>query len=351
MNILFPFYGDSIGGSHISTSIIIKNLKPPFNPIVIIHKEGVLSKYFESNNIPYEIDSQLKFHKAGFIKYFLSLTNYYRFLKKNKIEIIHTNEIDMHLTWILPSFIFMIKHLWHQRTPGPNKSIYFSLFANKVLTVSEYSKNSYPKLINSTLEVLYNPIPFIKEQKFILKNSNLVRLGWVGNFKSRRRFDILIEIISILEKTSNKKFSINVYGKTIEPLISIYKKQISDANLKSKFNFHGFESNLDKIYRSIDFLLATSENEAFGRTLVEAFSYKVPVIANDEGGHKEIVKNNISGFLIKNNDSVEYVKRILMLSNNIQDCERIVKNGYVRFRNKFSVEEHLNNIIDIYKKI
>ena len=351
MNILFPFYGDSIGGSHISSSVIIKNLKPPFNPIVILHKEGVLSKYFENNNIQYKIDSGLKSHKRGFINYFLSLPLYYKFLKKNKIQIIHTNEINMHLTWIWPSFIFNIKHLWHQRTPGPNKSIYFSLFANKVLTVSKYSKNSFPKIINSSLEVLYNPISFNGAHKLFQKNSNLIRIGWVGNFKLRRRFDVLIEIIRLLEKNTNQNFLIHVYGKTTEPLISTYNKQIHNYNFKSKFYFHGFESNLDLIYRSIDFLLATSENEAFGRTLVEAFSYKIPVIANDEGGHKEIVENSFSGFLIKNNDPIEYATKILSLIKNTHEYDRITTNAFLKFRNNFSVEEHLKNITKIYLKL
>tara|TARA_B110000503_G_C7156047_1_gene417355 strand:- start:357 stop:1412 length:1056 start_codon:yes stop_codon:yes gene_type:complete len=351
MNILFPFYGDSIGGSHISTSIIIKNLKTPFNPIVVLHKEGVLSKYFESNNIPFKIDSRLKFYKTGLINYFLSLHLYYKFLKKNKIQIIHTNEIDMHLTWILPSLFSHIKHLWHQRTLGPNKSIYFSIFATKVLTVSNYCKNSFPDFFKKRIEVLYDPISDNIYNEINNNNFEAIRLGWVGNLKHIKRFDILIKTAKHLELLTEKEVLINVYGKMFEPLFQEYQNQIKEAKLDSSFQFHGFENDLNLVYKEIDFLIATSENDAFGRTLVEAFSYNKLVLANNFGGHTEIIDNNISGFLINNNDPIEYATKILSLIKNTYEYDRITKNAFLKFRNKFSIEEHLKNITKIYMKL
>ena len=44
--ICFPLKSHSFGGSHKSALIIIKNIdKKIFNPIVVIHRRGVIEKY------------------------------------------------------------------------------------------------------------------------------------------------------------------------------------------------------------------------------------------------------------------------------------------------------------------
>ena len=60
--IIFPFVGDSIGGSHISTIITIKNLdKSKFSYQVIIEKKGPLEDFLRKENINYTLLNIKKF--------------------------------------------------------------------------------------------------------------------------------------------------------------------------------------------------------------------------------------------------------------------------------------------------
>ena len=46
IRICYPFVGDSIGGSHLSTIELIKKLdKSKFEIILILHKKGILYEY------------------------------------------------------------------------------------------------------------------------------------------------------------------------------------------------------------------------------------------------------------------------------------------------------------------
>lgn len=351
MNILFPFKGDSVGGSHISALLIVKNLDKNFNPIVLLHQDGELSKYLVQNNIPFIIDSKLKLYNSGIFSFFYSFYKYYKFFKIYNIKIVHTNEINMHLTWLFPCSLFKIKHLWHQRTPGPNKSMFLSFFSNQVVSVSSYSKKSFPSLISKGFKVLYDPFQINQSiNKNLIFEKKTIELGWVGNLKFRRRFDVVIEIMKLL-KSKDKLFKVHVFGTMTEPLISYYKNLINKYNLHSSFVFHGFENDPTNIYNQIDLLIATSENEAFGRTLVEAFSYKIPVLANNDGGHKEIIQNNITGYLISNNDPETYVSIITNLLNESTEYYNIVRNAHNRFQNEFTVKNHLDEMIKIYASL
>ena len=51
-NILFPFDGVSLGGSHLCALKIIDGLKKSkeFNPIVIVEKKGILTEILKKKN-------------------------------------------------------------------------------------------------------------------------------------------------------------------------------------------------------------------------------------------------------------------------------------------------------------
>ena len=106
INILFPYMGNSIGGSHISSLILVKNLPHPYHPIVLLHKRGPLANYLEENNIPYIREEKLFTDSNGKWQYIFAFSQFTNLLKRLKIDIVHTNEINMHTAWLLPTFFF-----------------------------------------------------------------------------------------------------------------------------------------------------------------------------------------------------------------------------------------------------
>jgi len=56
VNICFPFVGETVGGSHISTLLLLQNLAPDqFKPIIVLHRRGTLSEYLDKCGLSYEI--------------------------------------------------------------------------------------------------------------------------------------------------------------------------------------------------------------------------------------------------------------------------------------------------------
>tara|TARA_B110000046_G_C12973659_1_gene390122 strand:- start:4 stop:1098 length:1095 start_codon:yes stop_codon:yes gene_type:complete len=354
INILFPYMGNSIGGSHISSLILVKNLPQPYNPIVLLHKRGQLANYLEENKIPYFIDEKLISLSNGRWQYVYGFSQFTRLLKRLKIDIVHTNEINMHTTWLFPTFFSSVKHLWHQRTPGPTKSIFTSVLSSKVITISNYNKNSFPAFFRRKMEFVFNPFNFSSSENSLSgkKIDSTIHLAWVGNFHQRKRIDVFLKIIAELEKKPRMSPIVaHVYGTPLEPVLGKAKELINYEKITSKIHFHGFVNDISSELLKADILIASAEGEAFGRTLVEAAAIGIPIVANGEGGHKEIIVNGSTGILIPLNNIEKYVDSILELIKNNERRLLLIKNGYKHCRNIFSIEAHIIKITKIYNTL
>lgn len=67
---------------------------------------------------------------------------------------------------------------------------------------------------------------------------------------------------------------------------------------------------LAAIYQAADIFLGTATEEAFGQTIMEAQLCGLPVVAFHVGGVSEIVRNELTGKLVRNNDPAEAIAAI-----------------------------------------
>ena len=81
--------------------------------------------------------------------------------------------------------------------------------------------------------------------------------------------------------------------------------------------YHLAAHKLAEIYQAADLFLGTATEEAFGQTIMEAQLCGLPVVAFKAGGVEEIVRNEITGKLVRNGDAAEAITAIrLSLSDN-----------------------------------
>ncbi len=84
--------------------------------------------------------------------------------------------------------------------------------------------------------------------------------------------------------------------------------------------------------KKCDFVIATSENDTLGRTILEAMSLGIPVFATNLGGHKYIIKDNINGFLFDVENS-NILKKILFVHQNKIIKKKIINNAFIYLKN------------------
>lgn len=343
-NVLIPFKGDTVGGSHISTLIFLKELQNYYNLKIVLYKHGILEEILKKYKFQYKVEA-LQYTKYRYFNYInlYSIFQKVRYLKIKKISFVYTNDIEMHLTWVLPCILTGKNHIWHQRTPN-KKAILFSNFSNLV-TISEYTRKSFPRLLTKKAKVIYNP--FIIHKNLGKVCSRNPKLGFIGNLIKRKNLNVFIDILSNL----NNDFHGVVLGETREPEYSNAIKQINKLKINGRIDFKGLVFPIENYLSEIDILIAPATDEAFGRNLVEAMMLGIPVLALDYGGHKEIIEDEIDGFLIKDNNIDMYIEKIKLLVNNPDLYQAISKKAHKKASDKFSVDTHVKKMTEFYNEI
>ena len=100
-----------------------------------------------------------------------------------------------------------------------------------------------------------------------------------------------------------------------------------------------------------DLLIATSVNDGFGRSLVEAMLLGIPVIASNSGGHREIIKDGKNGYLVPPDDIETFVIKSLELLDNKAMIQTLTARAHKDAINRFTVERHVSSIMKIYSQI
>lgn len=213
-----------------------------------------------------------------------------------------------------------------------------------LVLVSKDLTNYYKDKVSAKCVYIPNLVSKASSQSD-LKNKNLVTIGRLSREKG---YLDLIDVFSLVhEKYPDWKLNIIGDGDEKNKLIS----KIHKCGLDDSVILHGFldRNQIGKILSKSSIYVMTSYTESFGIVLLEAFSYGVPCIAFDSAeGANEIISNNWDGYLVKDRNIDDMVKR---LSNLMDNYSRrfIMGQNAIKKSNKYSLEEVRDKWIKIIK--
>jgi glycosyltransferase involved in cell wall biosynthesis len=271
-------------------------------------------------------------------------------LKKPYIITIHDIYLINKKFWINWSSQKGISNLNRFTAPLFEKMI-LSLNPNIIHTVSETSKKDIKKYVNNKIVVIPNGIN-IEEYKSIYKVRNnkestksvlfIGRLVFYKNVQTIiKAFKIVLKSLPEYKliiigdgpyKTNLEKMTVNYTDKII------FKGRISDK-LKHKYIS---ESSL---------LLMPSTVEGFGIVVLEAYSYKKPVISSNIMPLPEIVINGITGYNVNPYDHKEWANKIIDLINNQEKNKRMGLKGHKMVLKNYTITRTVDKLESIYKSL
>ena len=120
----------------------------------------------------------------------------------------------------------------------------------------------------------------------------------------------------------------------------------------------GWRRDIPEIMASIDVFCLTSLWEGLPRTILEATSCGVPIVATDVGGNSEVIRDNINGYLVKPGDISTFAKKIegliLTLLPQIVNSPSIpvkIHEGTLTLDSSFDIKEMVKDIESLYNKV
>jgi glycosyltransferase involved in cell wall biosynthesis len=160
----------------------------------------------------------------------------------------------------------------------------------------------------------------------------------------------LIEAVPILKKIlgdeSDEEFELHFFGSGPS------EGQLVDQARglpKNCATFHGQQSDLERVYGSIDVLVVTSESEGLSMVIIEAMARGIPTIATQVGGNPSLVLPDRTGILVPYADPqalAEAMHRFLqerhLLASFGEAARQLVSES-------FSIEKTYQSYFELYK--
>ena len=371
MKILFPFVGDSVGGSHISTlelysSLIDENI----TTLIVLHEDNSpLSQYLRNKNIPFSIlkSSKLAGETSGKLSIIIGImTNFFhfsKFIKRHKIDIVHGNDLRINLSWSLPAKFVAKGFVWHQRTLLSNSKLWLLIryLCDYFVAISDVVMQSAPRNIQDhQKKMIYNPFNINSsinkelERKYTIEKynipSNYFLVGCVGRVVDYKNIDFIIKNISDIYYGINKNIYLIVAGAGSEEYVNELREYAYNVGVSDHIIFTGFINNPNRLISSLDLLVAPSRVDAFGRTIVEAMLQKTPVLAAKSGGHLNIISEGVNGMFYDPAIKGDFIKEFSTVIRN-RNVSALSNKAYHFAQDNFSSTQHLNNMLLVYNHL
>ncbi|KAK4098413.1 glycosyltransferase family 4 protein [Parathielavia hyrcaniae] len=166
----------------------------------------------------------------------------------------------------------------------------------------------------------------------------------VSRLAGEKGFGFLAGVVRELDRRG-LKFVLYVVGGNRNATVEGEIKALFDARLKEEGRvvFAGFcvGEKLAEAYASADVFLHCSVTETFGLVVLESMASGVPVVARDEGGPSDIVRDGETGYLTQPEDMGAFVDRVLVLATDDALRNRMSENA--RRQAEEATWERINN--------
>jgi len=358
-----------LGGAEKSLqSLIIGFRKKGYYVTAVIGEDGPLREWLEAENIIFKIIPQPSL-KTGKDKYLFPLNllifwlSVRVFLKKNSIDIVHTNTFRSRLYCSFLKLIYKCKLIAHVRDieySGFNKFLIEKY--DYTIAISEAVRESLLKNINvsseikNKIKVIHNGVEESELTCDEEVKNNILQIAMFSRYDEWKCQHILIEAIRLMRDKCGMlpaNLSFKLYGAPIREAEHEYYtrvvKLVEKYDLKSNVVFMGFCSAPLEEMRHIDLIICPSDNEPFGRVVIEAMSLKKLVFASNNGGIKEILgqKFNELTFMPRDPDSLSTLL-INYLENKSYFELKFRDELYKDYQSRFSVTQLIRKIEKLY---
>ena len=172
-------------------------------------------------------------------------------------------------------------------------------------------------------ESLFSPDPNLSKENIFLS---------IGRIQKQKRQLEAIEFLSSFREINNDfkcYFIGGPSGNSGDDYFAELKENVKELDLESHIEFLGNLSQIKirELLNRSKLLIHTSEYETFGLVAIEAHSVGVPVVSINQGSFKEIIDNNINGYIAESFEDKDLNEFILKIFNDNQYADYVSKSA------------------------
>jgi glycosyltransferase involved in cell wall biosynthesis len=374
--ILIVHHSAELYGADLSLLDLLSGLDMSrFTPIVCIPEQGPLVDRLKVLGIEVHITPLLKLSRHTLSTpwklplvlslVFRALREISTLVKGRKIDLVYTNTLAV-IAGALWAAKNRVPHVWHVREiiPRPRlASIFFraivSALSDQVICNSDETRRWIAPRSSATAVTVWNgtksidatlPLGDLRaaaRAKFNLAQDVPVVL-MVGRVNARKGQDLLLNAVEMIDRTVGVPFHLMFVGggapgetRSVKQLL----RNIAASTHRCQISVHSFADQINEYYLAADIVVVPSRHpESFGRVVIEAMSYGLPVIAAAHGGVLESVENKRTGLFFQPNNAHELYTQLMLLLKDGELRRRLGLAGRERQRDLFTVETYVEKV-------
>ena len=365
--ILFPFVGDSLGGSQIATLTLIRQLDAARHvPVLVLEQAGPLADRLTALRLPYltlgprALPGEAPRPLQALARLTRLLPANLALLRREDVWAVHTNDLRMHLAWGPAAKLAGRRFFWHVHVKLNDNALWRGLarLADGVLVVSETARRTLPARVRETAVLTPNPFEVgeppperLAARQALAQelrlDPSLPWLCFVGNLTRQKRPEVFVEALSALGRPACGL----IVGQDRDSLQAALQAQARSGGVAERLRFLGYREGLAPILAAADIVVAPGVNESFGRVPVEAMLAGTPVVAAASGGHLETVADGETGLLVPANDARAFAGAIVRLLDDAALAARLAEAARRQARERYDPRSYAERTMRLYDAV
>ena len=237
--------------------------------------------------VPFEkVHKDLDIHKEEYVKF----RNPFMF--RNSIVILHERKF-LAFFWFLNHVLFQnIKLVYiHHNVFSNHRRM--SIMPNTVVAISDEGVRNLYEFFDVPMEnihKIYNCVRDIHPKPHKVYDDGVVKILYPARINGQKR---QLEVVEHLKGKLSDKVKI-LFAGTGPNLEALKEATKGDGH----FECLGYRSDIYDLLQECDYMMLFSGHEGLPISLIEADMIGIPIICSNVGGNGEIVKNDISGYVL-----------------------------------------------------
>ena len=328
-----------------------------FMQVTVLVKDLPFSHYSLNSNIElislesklnHDMDSKLKRIGQTGISLTKSSFKLKKILKHRKFDLFYLahplNVLEFHIAYGIDNQVIITEHgdidAYNSVYRNIKKCLYPKARGYIVPTLSD--TRNYQKLNYPVIHIPHFRSKLCYERSKLTSKTALS----IGRMTEVKRQWILIELWnSLVNEHQIFDWKLQLVGEG--NLKNYYLDKIKDYGLQDYIEILPPIKNVENYYKEATIFLLCSESEGFGMVLLEAISFGLPCVTYDSPpGPRDIIENDVNGYLIPMDDFIEFEKSTIDLITCEATLLRLSDGAY-----KSSLKWNDEVILEKWKKI
>ncbi len=329
------------GGAEKQALLLAEEMQKTAEVLLVVHTHDPNGAHQDFSRV-----KNIRFLEGGNAAKFMAL---YRILKKQKI---HNLICFLPVNNILGTFAAKLARtpnilcgIRGSKSKGKIKTFFLKFICNR-LKVSFISNNHRSREVyikmgfnGDHISVIHNGIVVPEAALSLVRTmpQDFFKLAAVGRFIPEKDISTLLQAMHHLAYDLNfNNFSLNLVG--YGPLEQEILQKIGELKLENHVKIQdGKTANLQEVYTAADLYILSSAHEGMPNTVMEAMSYKLPVVSTDAGDASALVSSAENGFIVGIGDAKAMAAQIKAVFEDAERYAAFSSRSFEKISTEFSV--------------